>query len=180
MRLRGDLAWRGSDIEPMPSREYYKIQDDHIRVSPTATSPTHDISHNTGTPSTPSTATLPCSTSSSSTETAHTPYPLVGDRYHELDVEQKHIPYQPTSPRSPRYQFEDSDDDETTPPTPPPKLHYRKWEERPPMPRLNVGQFKRPYGSKWPGDDRRDDPRLGAPSRAYSISSYYYSNGSEV
>ena len=214
MRLKEDIASRGSDIEPMPSRAYHKIQDDHIRISPTPTSPTHDYSptHNTRTPPTPptpSTATSPSFISPVPMETVPNPYPLVGKRYHELDVEQKHVTYLPTSPTSPRYRFEDSDDDEPAPPTPPPKLQYREREvtshevtadessfsrfqkarmelaamtdpNRPPIPRLKVGVLKKPYGSEWPGDERRDDPKLGPPTRAYSISSYYYSNGSEV
>lgn len=216
MRLKEDMASRGSDIEPMPSRAYHKLQDDHIKVSPTTspttspkTSPMREFSplHNTRTPPTRSTATSPSFISPVPMETVSTPYPLVGQRYHELDVEQKHTTYLSKSPRSPRYQFEDSDDDEPAPPTPPPKLQYRErhdtlhkpvvdessfgrfqrarlelaamtGSDRPLVPR-HVGPLKRPYGSEWPGDERRNDPRLGPPTRAYSISSYYYSNGNE-
>ncbi|KAL8824781.1 MAG: hypothetical protein Q9191_004819 [Dirinaria sp. TL-2023a] len=135
MRLKEDMASRGSDIVPMPSRAYHKIQDDHIWISPTPTSPTRDFPSVRGTstgtpptpptPPTPSTAISPSFISPVPTETVPNRSPRVGERYHELDVEQQHITYVSTSPRSPRYRFEDSDDDESAPPTPPPKLQYR-------------------------------------------------------
>ena len=175
MQLREKMASRGSDIEPMPSRAYHKLQDGHIRISPTATSPTiTSPSKHIKTPPTRPTASSPSFSSSVYTETV--PYPPVGAKYHELDVEQKHIPYLPSSPRRPQYVFEDSDDDEPPPPTPPPKPQYRERAERPPLPKLDVG----PYQTSKRQNLRRGESKMGAPGRAYSISSYYYSNHNEV
>ena len=171
LQLREKIAFRGSDIESMPSRAYHPPQVDHMRISQTSTSrtavsPIDQIK----TPLTPPTAALtPSFASPIVTETIPVPTP-VGARYHELDVEQEHIPYPPSSPRRPQYRFEDSDDDEPAPPIPPPKPRCPDRAHRPPPLKLNV----RPSPTPILGDGRGNESRLGAPSRAYSISSYYY------
>lgn len=177
------MASHGSNIDATPSRAYHKAQESHSKFSTTTTSSSgFDIppfEHQHCHPS-PPTALLPSFTSPIYTETLPTPIPFSEARYHELDVEQKHISYPPISPRTPQYRFEESDDDEELiPPTPPPKPQYREPEDRMVIPRLDVRPFKRPYGMARLRDERRDDPRLGAPSRAYSISSYYYDNRNE-
>lgn len=90
------------------------------------------------------------------------------------NVEHRHLTYPPPTPRGLQYRFDDSEDEEPTPPTPPPKPEYRERVNRPPLPRINIErhQWPRPW-------EVRKDSNLGAPSRAYSISSYYYSNRNE-
>ena len=185
MKIREDMGSRGSDIEPMPSRAYHQIQDDHLRkwptamsptaISPTAISPTDQrwTDHKRNPPA-PPTAVSPDVASPVFTEIL--PYPPIGAMFHELDVERDHIPYPPSRPQGPQYQFDESDDEDVTPPTPPPKPHYRELEDRPRVPRLDVGSFEAPYRPARRQDARQDEPKLGAPGRAYSISSYYYSN----
>ena len=168
-----EISSRGSDIEPMPSRAYHKLSDGHLRISPTSTSPTavspcDDIK----TPPIPPTAALtPSFTSSAFTETIPIP-PSMGARYDELDVEQRHLTYTPSSPRGLRYRFDDSEDDEPHPPTPLPKPQYRERVDRSPLPKIDVRPNETSKGREW----RNDEARLGAPSRAYSVSSYYYSH----
>ena len=182
MKLKEEMASRGSDIEPMPSRAYLTTYDTYVKGPSTDTSPVHEDFPHYGSRSrtSPPAATSPTLISPIFTETLPTPNPLFCEKYHELDVEQRHFPYTPTTPREPQYRFEESDDDdEIPPPTPPPKPQYREPEERPRLPKLDVRPFKRPNGYPKLGDDRRDEMRLGAPSRAYSISSYYYDNGND-
>jgi len=176
MQLREKIALRGSDIEPIPSRAYHPLRGDHIRISQTSTSATAvspiDQIKTRLTP--PVAALTPSFASPTVTEKIPIPSPIEA-RYHELDVEQKHIPYPSSSPRRPQYRFEDSDDDEPSPPAPPPKLRCPEPPERPLPLKLDV----RTYQASRMDDGRGDESRLGAPSRAYSISSYYYSKEHE-
>lgn len=177
MQLREKIAFQGSDIEPMPSRAYHTLQGDHIRISRTSTSSTAvSLIDEIKPPPTPPTAALVLNFATpTNTEKNSVPSPI-GARDHELDVEQKHIPCPSTSPRRPQYCFEDSDDDEPSPPAPPPKLRRSEPPCRPPPLELDV----RPYQASRLGDFLGDESRLGAPSRAYSISSYYYSKENEL
>lgn len=171
MQLREKIAFRGSDIEPMASRAYDPLQGKHIRISQTSTSTTavSSIDQLKSLPTPPTAALSPSSASPIFVETIPVPLPL-GARYHELDVEQQHIPNPSSSPRRPQYQFEDSDDDDPSPPAPPPKLRCSEPPARPPPLKHNA----RPYQASRLGDVRRDESRLGASSRTYSIDSYYY------
>ena len=172
IQLREKISSRGSDIESMPSRAYHKLSDGHLRISPNSTSPTAVPPYDdVKTPPIPPTAALPPSfTSPAFTETIPI-QPSMGGRYHELDVEQRHLMYTPTSPRGLQYRFDDSEDDEPHPATAPPKPQYRERVDRSPLPKIDIRPYETSEGREW----RNDEARLGAPSRTYSISSYYYS-----
>ncbi|KAL8787874.1 MAG: hypothetical protein Q9195_007567 [Heterodermia aff. obscurata] len=108
MKLREKMASGGSSIDPMPSRQYGRYQQNNetlIKTPPTAV-----VS---------STATSPTAVSPlAPLFPGNLSYPPIGAKFAELDVERNQKPWVSTRRR---YYEIDDDDDDAPPPTPPPK-----------------------------------------------------------
>ena len=162
MKLREEMGSRGSSIEPMPSRQYDRYHEaNQVQIQSPPTAMTFSV------------ATSP--TAVSPLFSGSLPYPPVGSKVSELDVERGHKPWVSTRPR-----YYEIEDDDVPPPTPPPKpredrlgqlpypssipdfIKMEREHSRSPLPPPSQRGYRRGFGG------------IEVPRRAYSISSYYY------
>ena len=165
MTLREKMASGGSSIEPMPSRQYGRYQQNNeTRVK---TPPTAMVSSASTSP----TAVSPLDPLFS----GNLSYPPIGAKFAELDVERNQKPWVSTRRR---YYEIDDDDDDVPPPTPPPKPREDRLGQVPypsSVPefiKIDREQSRTPFRKQ--AEYWRKQRELEEPRRAYSISSYYY------
>lgn len=166
MKLREKMASGGSSIEPMPSRQYGRYQQNsepRVKTPPTAV-----VS---------SVATSPTAVSPlAPLFSGNLSYPPMGAKLAELDVERNQKPW--VSTRRRYYEIDDDDDDDVPPPTPPPKPREERLGQVPypsSIPELikeDREQSRTPFRKQ--AEYWRNQRELEEPRRAYSISSYYY------